>query len=955
MRHFRILALASLFALTPCFALATEPSAPDTPGARALASSDYAAAVADLKDRTDAPSRVLLATAYLEQGKYDDARREAEAAKTPMGTVVAAHALAKQGKEADAIKLLETVKDTSKAGLRAKLLLGELKIQTGHRKDADDPLMKVIEAYNNGTFDHDAEGLAMVGRAAFFLRSTKDSNQAFNESERIDKKRVETLLYRADLFMDKYDPGHAQEVVKEALDIAPHNADALVMMARVKLEQTMDFDNAEKLAKEALAVNPKHTGAFAVRAGIALKDGDLSGADKLITDGLAVNPNDLELLSLRAASSFLADDAAAFEARKKEVFARNAEYSRMYSIVGELAEWEHRYDDIVTMMADATKLDPDDAKAWAELGLTRMRNGDETNGYDALKKAWQKDKFNVRVYNTLNMYDDTIANHYDMVDAGVFKIRYQKEERAVLERYVPDMMSEAWASMKSRYGFVPKFPVQVEIYAGREPFSVRTSGLPNIGIQGVCFGKVIAAISPGAEPANWGNVLWHELGHVFAIQLSKNHVPRWFTEGLSEYETIARRPEWARELDPELYQAIKNDTLPHAVDMNRAFTHAESAEDVTVAYYAASQMMVFTVETFGMKAVSNALTLWGQGVRTPDVIQRAFGVSASDYDAKFRAWAMNRMSRYKGQYMFQERPKSVEDAKAAIDKNPKDAKAHATYALALARTRKMKEAKAELDAALAIDPKQMDAHYIYAKLSIALHDAEGAQKHLEAITSAGGDGYQVRMMLAGIAEAKADANDGEKGGGHEHGGGAGEKGGDKNAKASGSKADAAKLRFHLEAAHRFDPSQEEPLKALYDLAVEEKRDGDTLDLLRKLAFLEQHDHKVMRLLLDKLVEQKAWSEVVRTGESGIFVDPFGAPTHTAYARGLSATGRHDKAEFELESALLCNPKKKEAATIHALLAQEDVALKKNADAKKHVDEALRLDPDNTEAKAVVLP
>jgi tetratricopeptide (TPR) repeat protein len=964
-RHLRILALSSLFAFTPCFALATEPSAPDTPGARALATSDYPAAVADLKDRTDPASRVLLATAYLEQGKYDEAKREAEATKTTAGAVVAAQALARTGKEADAIKLLEGVKDTtSKAGLRAKLLLGELRIQTGHRKDADDPLMKVVEAYNNGTFDHDAEGLAMVGRAAFFLRSTKDSNQAFNEAERIDKKRVETLLYRADLFMDKYDPGHAQEVVKEALDIAPHNADALVMMARVKLEQTMDFDNAEKLAKEALAVNPKHTGAFAVRAGIALKDGDLTGADKLITDGLAVNPNDLELLSLRATSAFLADDPAAFEARKKDVFARNAEYSRMYSIIGELAEWEHRYDDIVTMMGDATKLDPDDAKAWAELGLTRMRNGDETNGYDALKKAWQKDKYNVRVFNTLNMYDDTIANHYETVDSGVFKIRYQKEERAILERYVPDMMSEAWASMKARYGFVPKFPVQVEIYAGREPFSVRTSGLPNIGIQGVCFGRVIAAISPGAEPANWGNVLWHELGHVFAIQLSKNHVPRWFTEGLSEYETIARRPEWARELDPELYQAIKNDTLPHAVDMNRAFTHAESAEDVTVAYYAASQMMVFTVEAFGMKAVSNALALWGQGVRTPDVIQRAFGVSANDYDAKFRAWAMNRMSRYKGQYMFQERPKSLEDAKAAVDKSPKDAKLHALYALALARSRKMKEAKAELDAALALDPKQMDAHYIYAKLSLAMHDADAAEKHLNAITAAGGDGYQVRMMLAGIAEANSEGGDdeGEKGGGHGKGGAGGEKNGggakgehaDK-AGAKNAKADAAKLRFHLEAAHRYDPSQEEPLKALYDMAVEEKRDADQLELLKKLAFLEQHDHKVMRLLLEKLVEQKAWTEVVRTGESGIFVDPFGAPTHVAYARGLGATGRHDKAEFELETALLTNPKKKEAATIHALLAQEDVALKKPAEAKKHVEEALRLDPENTEARAVTIP
>ena len=39
------------------------------------------------------------------------------------------------------------------------------------------------------------------------------------------------------------------------------------MLARVKLEQTLDFDAADKLVKEALAVNPKLAGAFAVRAG----------------------------------------------------------------------------------------------------------------------------------------------------------------------------------------------------------------------------------------------------------------------------------------------------------------------------------------------------------------------------------------------------------------------------------------------------------------------------------------------------------------------------------------------------------------------------------------------------------------------------------------------------------------------------------------------------------------
>jgi len=622
--HLDMRRLAPSFALALFLAAGTldaqpkgAPSGPLATGLAALAASEYATAeteLAQVKGAGEADAKLGLARAVFEQGKYADAERHAQAAASSAAhkvkaAVVRAEVLEATGKIQDAIKLLDSVKAGKGADVRrARLLLGEYLIAVGKRADADDPLHKVVDEYNDGTITgQDAEGYAHVGRAAFLLRSSKDANTAFKESERADKKRVETLLWAAELFLDKYDAGHAEEELKEALAVAPKRADIFVALARVKLDQSLDFEEGEKLVKQALAINPKHTGALAVRAGIALRDMDITGAEKAIVEGLAINPNDLELLSLKAASRFLDDDLRGFEATKKEVLAKNPQYSRMYAIIGEYAEWEHRYDDIASMMKEATKLDPDDGKAWAELGLTQMRGGDETAGMDSIKKAWSKDKFNVRVFNTLNMYEQDIPNLYETAADGVFKVRYAKEERPVMERYVPRMLGEAFASMKARYGFVPSVPVQVEMYASRQTFSVRTSGLPNIGIQGVCFGRVVAAISPKAEPFNYGNVLWHELGHVFAIQLSKNHVPRWFTEGLSEYETIARRPEWARELDPELYQAIYNGKLPGAVDMNRAFTHASDASDVTVAYYAASQMLIWTVEKFGMPRVVEAL------------------------------------------------------------------------------------------------------------------------------------------------------------------------------------------------------------------------------------------------------------------------------------------------------------------------------------------------------------
>jgi tetratricopeptide (TPR) repeat protein len=898
-----------------------------------LRTTDYAAAEKSLSAIEGADRGAALAglaRAMFEQGKFAEAAKyaaQSAALGGPQRLVSLAlqgEILAAQGKIDEAIKLLDPQKSAQGlGGRRVRLVLGSLLVRAGRRADAEPVLLEFANEYGNDSISQtDAEGLAMVGRAMHLLRHVKDANRAYNESERAERGRVETLLWRADLYVDKYDPGHAEEVLTEALKIAPHRADAMVLLARVKLEEAFDFEAAEKLAKDALAVDPKHKGAFAIRAGIALRDMNLDAARAAIDAGLAVDPNDLELLSQRAAERLLADDRPAFEAAKRQVFARNKEYSQAYGIIGEYAEWEHRYGDVVAMMKDAVALDPKDEKAWAQLGLWQTRAGDEQDGIHSLEQSWKLDHYNVRAYNTLErLYGQWIPRDYESAVAGIFDIRYPKAERPVFERYLPRMLGEAWGQMKVHYMFAPSVPVHVETYASREHFSVRTSGLPSIGIQGVCFGHVVAAMSPNSEPFNWGNVVWHELAHVFAIQLSKNHVPRWFTEGLSEYETMIRRPEWQRELDPELYLALKRHDLPAALDMNRAFTHADGELDVTIAYYAASQMLAFTAEQFGFAKITRALVLWGEAKRTADVIREAFGVTPEEYDARFRAWAMARLARYDGQFLFSPKALPVDEARAAAAAAPQSAPAHVGLALALLRAHKAEDAAHEVDEALRLDPKNNDAHYVAAKLAATKKDLDGEERHLRAIVAAGGDGYIVEMGLAEVAVTRGNA---------------------------------AMERSSLEAAYRFDPTQVDPPKELLRLAKAEKRDADVLWALREIARLDQHDRGHYRELLARLVADKKWDEARRVGEAALYVDVESASIHTDYARALAATGDHATAAFELESALLCEAEPAEKATQHALLARERQALGDVSAARTHRDEALKLDPQNAEARALRL-
>ncbi|HLM72094.1 MAG TPA: hypothetical protein VK459_05375, partial [Polyangiaceae bacterium] len=614
--------------------------------------------IAAMKGADAAKGKLLQAQIELRTGRYDKAAETAKAAASAGKDVkiaaapLRAEALAALGKMTEAVAAVREVEGEETAH-RARLVLGELLLRMGKRNEAQAPLRALFDAYEADKIgESDAEGLTLVGRAAHLLRSYRNANNVFNEAERAGgKKRVETLLFRADLFLEKYDPGHAGQVVSEAAKIAPKDPLVRVAMARVKLENAMDFAAAESEIRQALEVNPNLAQAYYVKAGLALRDLDIAAADAAVNQGLKTNPNNLELLSMKAATRYLADDPAGFEAVKKKVFTLNPEYSTFFQTVGEYAEWEHRYEDIVRMMREAVQIDPADAKAYAVLGLNLIRSGDDKGGLEALRKAWDKDRFNVRVFNTLNLYEKEIQNDYVTVQGQQFLLRYHKDEKAILERYAPRMLDEAWTSMVKRYGFTPKTPVSIELYADPQHFSIRTSGLPNVGIQGVCFGQTLAALSPAAAEFNWGNVLWHELGHVFAIQMSKNHVPRWFTEGLREYETIIRRPEWQREEDPALFAALKGGRIPAVGSFNRAFTHVDSVEDVTMAYFAASQIAVFMAKEFGFPKVASMLPKWAAGQRTPDVVQGALGISTEELDRRFRAWLEPRLSRYTKQYV----------------------------------------------------------------------------------------------------------------------------------------------------------------------------------------------------------------------------------------------------------------------------------------------------------------
>jgi tetratricopeptide (TPR) repeat protein len=774
----------------------------------------------------------------------------------------------------------------------ARLMRAELLIQSGKRQEALPLLMTVIEDYQNDRItDKDSVGMGYVGRAAHLLRSPEDANEALNLAEQASPEPpLRVLLWRVELFLEHHDPGHAEEVLADVLDRNPNLPEALVWLASVKLEEALDFDEARRLVERALKINPRLTSARAVLASIALRDMQLEQAEKEVAQGLGVNPNDLELLSLRGATRFLSDDTAGFEKARDEVLRRNPEYARFYTKVGLYAEWEHRYDDIVRLMNAALVIDPGDAAVNAQLGLNLIRNGDDTGGLMALRTAFAQDPYNVRVYNTLNLYEKTIARDYTSVRGGRFNLRYPTQEKPVLERFVPPLLDAAWERMVKAYEFTPSTPVGIELYTERESFAVRTSGLPQTAIQGVCFGKTLASMSPYYEKFNVGMTLWHELAHVFHIQLSANHVPRWFTEGLAEYETLIARPEWRREQDTELYLAFKSGRLPKVSAMNEAFTRAEDISDVAVAYYASTQIVHMLVEKFGYPKVREMLVLWSQGKPSPMVFETSIGVSGAALDKLFEDYLAQRLARFDGQFVPSQRIGNPDRVRDFADKNRKNPDALSRYAVFLMQSRDYEAATHLVTEVLRLNPKHPEGLWLSARLALRKGDGKAGKQAAEQLLALGKDGYETQLLLSRALEILHD--------------------------------DAA-MEQALTRAHQFDPLQSEALYGLLELNRRHKDSAGEREMLEKLATIEEHSGTVFRSLVHARLEEPN-SDVERTievGKSAIYADMYDPASHVAYALALERADRQRDAIQAFEIALVALGSEGDSAKAHEEYAE----------------------------------
>jgi cellulose synthase operon protein C len=575
----------------------------------------------------------------LNQGKYQEVESLLASQTDPRAFALRGRALVEQGKYADAEKLLAApakAQPTSDAALE----MGRLQLIVGRRAEATQTLRRLLNLNPRSA----ADNLRMAQAAVALARETsdtdlfKDANDWFRAADKQAPNDPIINTAWGELFLEKYELDEAMKSFKLALTADESNVAARIGLASLLVEQNPP--NAKAAIEQALKINPNSVPAHLFVAEAALDERRLDDATASINTALKVNPNSLEALSLKAAMAFIQGREADFERQAQEILKINPTYGDVYRTAGDHLARQYRFDEAVVMTRRSLTVDPKNTRALADLGLQLMRAGDESAARTSLEASFEGDKFqsNLQTKNLLEVLDE-LENDFVTITDGRIVMKLHKNEVGVMREHALPLAKEALAALEKHYNFTAQGPLLIEMFPKHDGFAVRTLGLPGmIGALGACFGRVVTLDSPRArQPGefNWQETLWHELAHVITLQMSKNRIPRWLSEGTSVFEERRGRPEWGREADTTFAMALNDGKLLKLADLNEGFSDPRM---ITIAYYQASLVVEHLINTFGEQAFHTFIASYGRGLETEQAVKEAFGTTLAAIQKTFDAY-----------------------------------------------------------------------------------------------------------------------------------------------------------------------------------------------------------------------------------------------------------------------------------------------------------------------------
>lgn len=253
---------------------------------------------------------------------------------------------------------------------------------------------------------------------------------------------------------------------------------------------------------------------------------------------------------------------------------------------------------------------------------------------------------------------------------------------------------------------------------------------------------------------NWQEIVWHEFAHVITLQMTRNRLPRWLSEGVSVWEEQMGRPEWGRKEDLDLVKAVQQGKIMPIKTLNEGFSKADSIEDLSAAYYQSSLVVEYIVERYGFESLKALIYQYGEQRDVEDIFMTVFQVSLESFEKGFIAWLNDRVSRInvyvhkdihkkeliaKGESPELRSAESLEEAmRQRIEAEPRDFEAHFQLGIILYKNKDYDGAIAHLTIARELLPEYgavPNPRQVLAELFEARGDETAMLQELEALAA----------------------------------------------------------------------------------------------------------------------------------------------------------------------------------------------------------------------------
>ncbi len=539
-----------------------------------------------------------------------------------------------KGESDRALEILKSVVSGTNATLRSLVMYGEY-LQYRGKLDEGAVYLNAARSEFKSRFSANSEDTALAGRAEWKLGNFQGANNLFREATRLDRFNAEAQVWWGDLFAAKFNQAEALQSYQLVLEYNPLHVHAIVGYARQS--------GNKKALERALFTNPKATDVFTTYAELAMKQNKWDEASSYLNAALPNNSESLDVLIPLVGIAALTEQTKEYDALLAQAAVVRPNHAELYTRVAEYFSNDYRFTEAVEFSRKAIAAQKDYWPAYTQLGTDLIRLGEEEEGREALEMAFENDPYNVWTNNTLKVFDT--LDTYVTMESKHFKVRMLPTDAKVLWPYMEPLLEEAWTTLSKKYGYTPEAPVLIEVFNKREDFAVRSIGLPDIGpLVGICFGKVITLISPDTLSANWQEIAWHEFAHIITLQMTKNRIPRWLSEGVSVWEEHQNRQEWGMRQDMDIARAIADGKLYPIEKIDDAFMNAQSDADLNLAYLQSNLVVEYVADKYNFKKLRDLIQAYGTLDTNEEILERVFDKSVKEINQEFSAWLENRVA-----------------------------------------------------------------------------------------------------------------------------------------------------------------------------------------------------------------------------------------------------------------------------------------------------------------------